>query len=88
MNSKKKVLLIHTPFKSFSFGNQWQRLDSLAPPLGLMYLADPLIKSGWQVEFIDLNIDKFNKTEFIQKIKKYRFIGLSCYSESLKNSGP
>lgn len=82
---KKKILLVHPPFNDLKFGEEWIGLDSLAAPLGLMYIAEPLIEEGYDVRFIDFNVDKINKMDFIEELKKTDFLLLSCYSESLKN---
>lgn len=80
-----KILLIHAPFRDFLLSKNWRKMESLAPPLGLMYLAAPLLKEGYKVELIDFNIDKLSKKKFRQKVLSSDFIGISCYSDSLKN---
>ena len=53
----KKILLINsrTP-DSFKFGNRYL-------PLGLMYLASALIKSGYNVELKDIQNETLNMTD-------------------------
>lgn len=80
-----KILLIHAPFRKFMLGSRWSGTPSLAPPLGLMYLAYPLIKKGYKVDFIDFNVDRLTEQEFKEKILSHSIIGISCYSESLVN---
>jgi anaerobic magnesium-protoporphyrin IX monomethyl ester cyclase len=81
----KNILLIHSPFKKLSFGDHWQGTESLAPPLGLMYLATPLIGKGYAIDFLDMNVDRITKQEFKNIILKNSIIGLTTYSDSLKN---
>lgn len=57
----------------------------MAPPLGLMYLATPLIEAGFDVEFIDLNVERFTMNQFTQKVRNRDFVGLTCYSASLES---
>lgn len=83
MNNASKILLVHAPFRSFGLGDDWQKTDSLAPPLGLMYLAAPLVKSGYTVKFIDFNVDRLTRTQFNSLIKESKYIGISCYTDSL-----
>ncbi len=85
MQEKKRILMIHPPFKELKFGNGWEGIDSLAPPLGLMFLGTPLIKDGYDVKFIDLDVDKITEEYFLLELSNADFILLSCYSESLKN---
>ena len=54
---RKNVLLLHAPFNKYIFNKNWRNLKTLSPPLGLLYLGTPLIKNGYDVSFIDLNVD-------------------------------
>ncbi|MFA5744404.1 MAG: hypothetical protein WC936_06340, partial [Candidatus Nanoarchaeia archaeon] len=65
----KKVLLLHASFIDYSFGNDWKENESLSPPLGLLYLASPLIRENYEVSYVDLNVDKFAKEEFLKLLK-------------------
>lgn len=85
MDNTKKVLLIDPPFRDIAFGSRWQLSPRLAPPLGLMYLATPILKAGFEVDFIDLNIERFSKEQFLIKVIQADFIGFTCYNESLNN---
>ncbi len=88
MNSAKgrNVLLIQPSFNGYAFGDKWKETESLTPPLGLMYLASPLISAGYNVKFIDLNVNKFERKKFIKQIKDNDFILISCYTDSLSNA--
>jgi len=50
-----------------------------------MYLATPLIKAGFDVEFIDLNVERFTVNQFARKVRDRDFVGLTCYSASLES---
>ncbi|MBU1976140.1 MAG: B12-binding domain-containing radical SAM protein [Nanoarchaeota archaeon] len=82
---KQNILLLHPPFKELKFGKAWEGIDSIAPPLGLMYLATPLIKKGHKVNYIDLNVDQLTKKQFESIIKKNDIICISCYTDALDN---
>ena len=88
MNSAKgrNVLLIQPSFSGYAFGDKWKETESLTPPLGLMYLASPLISAGYNVRFIDLNVNKFERKKFIKQIKDNDFILISCYTDSLSSA--
>lgn len=77
--------MIHPSFKGLKFGDEWEGLDSLAAPLGLMYIATPLINSGYDVKFIDFNVDRLTKEKFFNEISEAKYLLLSCYSDSLKS---
>lgn len=81
----KKVLLINAPLENLEFGKTWKPTDVLTPPLGLMYLAHPLISHGFQVTFIDLNVERYEKAQFIKALKTADFILFYCYTFSMKN---
>jgi anaerobic magnesium-protoporphyrin IX monomethyl ester cyclase len=81
----KRVLLIDPTFRELAFGDRWKPSPRLAPPLGLMYLATPLIEAGFDVEFIDLNVERFTVNQFTQKVRNRDFVGLTCYSASLES---
>lgn len=85
MNYNKNVLLINAPLEQLGFGAKWKKTDVLTPPLGLMYLAHPLIKEGYNVSFVDFNIERFEKWEFLNIIKDKNFLLFYCYTFSLKN---
>lgn len=81
-----KVLLLFPPTNKYAFGEEWEETDLILPPLGLLYLASPLIKKGYDVEFIDLNVDRFEKKEFDGIVEEKDFILISCYTSSLNNT--
>lgn len=81
-----KVLLLLPPFKDLRFGAEWCASESLAPPLGLMYLATPLIEQGYQVRFMDLNIERVGEKEFSDILSDLDFLLISVFSHSLENA--
>ena len=54
----RRALLIFPPFSTYAFGRDFQRTESLTPPLGLLHLAAPLVKAGYAVTLLDLCIDQ------------------------------
>jgi radical SAM superfamily enzyme YgiQ (UPF0313 family) len=48
-----------------------------------MYLATPLIEAGFDVTFVDLNVERLTREEFSRIASDRDFIGLTCYSASL-----
>ncbi|MFX1336828.1 MAG: B12-binding domain-containing radical SAM protein [Promethearchaeota archaeon] len=82
---KKNVLLLHAPFNKYTFNENWRNLKTLSPPLGLLYLGTPLIKNGYEVSFIDLNVDKFSRKEFLNRIRKQDFILITCFEGTIRN---
>ncbi len=60
--------------------------QSLSPPLGLLYLATSLIDEGYNINFIDLNVDNFkNKKEFLNIIEENKYVFLSDYTGTINN---
>ncbi|PIU89480.1 hypothetical protein COX58_02735 [archaeon CG_4_10_14_0_2_um_filter_Archaea_38_6] len=81
---RKKVLLLHPNFKEYSLGKEWEENESLSPPLGLLYLAAPLMKD-YNVKFIDLNVENFEKKDFLQLLKEQDFLLISCYTGNMNS---
>ena len=78
--NKLKILLLFPAINKYAFGKDWEETESFLPPLGLLYLATPLIKKGHDVELIDFNIDNISKKEFIDKVKSCDFFLISCFT--------
>ncbi|MFW9993193.1 MAG: B12-binding domain-containing radical SAM protein [Candidatus Odinarchaeota archaeon] len=81
----KKVLLLHAPFNKQAFGKGWVEKKSLAPPLGLLYLGSPLLRKGYNVSFMDLNVDHLTGEEFLAAVEKQDFILITCFDGTVKN---
>ncbi len=79
-NLGKNVLLLHVPFDK-----RREVIKSLLPPLGLLYLASPLQKKGYNVALLDLNVDNVKRKELRQIIQDQNFILITCYSEAINN---
>ncbi|MHA2233282.1 MAG: cobalamin-dependent protein, partial [Candidatus Hodarchaeales archaeon] len=76
----KKVLLLHAPF-----GKKWKKISSISPPLGLLYLASPLQREGYNVSLIDLNVDHLMKKELMKTFKEQDFVLITCYAGTINN---
>lgn len=65
-----RVLLINPPIASY-----YHRLGLKYPPLGVGYIAGSLVKAGYNVKVIDLNVEKID----IKSIPYYDFdiVGIS-----------
>jgi radical SAM superfamily enzyme YgiQ (UPF0313 family) len=81
----KRVLLLFPPFTDYGFGDQWKGTESLTPPLGLLYLAGPLVEAGCRVKLLDLSVERVTRAEFQRVIEAQDFVLLSCYTQTLAN---
>jgi anaerobic magnesium-protoporphyrin IX monomethyl ester cyclase len=81
----RRVLLLFPPFTDYGFGDQWKGTESLTPPLGLLYLAGPLVERGYHVKLLDLSVERATRTEFQRVIAAQDFILISCYTQTLAN---
>lgn len=81
----RKVLLIFPPMQEHLYGPHWRPTESPTAPLGLMSLATPVLKAGYEVEFMDFTVDKLQREGYLEALKKADFILLSCYSQALAN---
>src|SRR3989339_1504264 len=69
MNTKPKVLLVHPASKSRGF----------AFPIGLLYVAQSLIKTDIDVSFVHLGIDSVKNI----KLENYLFVGISMLTSKM-----
>ncbi|MDK2785806.1 MAG: anaerobic magnesium-protoporphyrin monomethyl ester cyclase [Thermotoga sp.] len=65
-----KVLLIN-PYS----GGYYYRLGAVYPPLGLMYICSSLRKKGYSVNFVDMNVERFDWKNF--DFGEYDVVGIS-----------
>ncbi len=82
----KNVLLIFPPWHKHVYGNEWKLSETTTAPLGLLYLATPLAKEGYDMNFIDLTVDKLEKEEYFNFLKNADYILISCYTQNLKST--
>jgi anaerobic magnesium-protoporphyrin IX monomethyl ester cyclase len=82
----KRILLVFPPMREHLYGDQWRPTESPTAPLGLMYLASPLIKAGYSVNFIDFTVDKLTEDMYRQALKNADFVLISCYTQALSSS--
>ncbi|MBN1272330.1 MAG: cobalamin-dependent protein [Candidatus Aminicenantes bacterium] len=80
---KKKVLLVFPPMGEYIPGKTWIPTESPVPPLGILYLAGPLVKAGYDVKFIDLTVDKFEESQYFRLLRDQDFVLISCYTRCL-----
>lgn len=81
----KRVLLLFPPFQHHFYGKKWKKSESVFPPLGLLYIATPLVKAGYNVKIIDLQIDSLSKHQYFEHIKNFDFILISCFTFAIDN---
>ncbi|MBU3171910.1 B12-binding domain-containing radical SAM protein [Clostridium estertheticum] len=76
------VLLMNVPTNR---GYKKELADVISmPPLGVLYLASHIKKSGYKVEIMDMAVDFYKKKEFITilKDKNPKIVGISTFVES------
>lgn len=79
------VLLLFPPLQEHIYGDLWKPTDNTSAPLGLLYLATPLIEAGYNLKFIDFTVDRLERDEYFDSLKNADFILISCYTHTLKN---
>jgi radical SAM superfamily enzyme YgiQ (UPF0313 family) len=72
------------PFREYNHG-KWKSSESPSPPLGLMYLATPLIHEGYNVNFIDLSVEELDKEQYFDILTRSDFILITCFTRALVN---
>jgi len=82
----REVLLLFPPLREHIYGDKWRPSESFTAPLGLMYLATPLIHAGYNVNFIDFTVDKLEKERYYTLVENADFILISCYTQTLMNA--
>ena len=82
---KNNVLLLHAPINKYQFGKKWKESKNISPPLGLLYLGTPLQREGYKVTFVDLNVDFFVLDKFLDFVKKFDFILITCLTATIYN---
>jgi anaerobic magnesium-protoporphyrin IX monomethyl ester cyclase len=81
----REVLLLFPPLQEHIYGDKWKLTESPTAPLGLLYLATPIIKAGYNVHFVDLMVDKLEKEQYFNILRNSDFILITCYTQTLYN---
>ncbi|MBL7075325.1 radical SAM protein [candidate division KSB1 bacterium] len=81
----KEVLLLFPPLREHIYGDKWKLTESTTAPLGLMYLATPLVNAGYKVNFIDFTVDKLEKEQYFNILKNADFILITCLTQTFKS---
>ncbi|MFC1517950.1 B12-binding domain-containing radical SAM protein [Candidatus Margulisiibacteriota bacterium] len=78
-----KVLLVNPSTK-----NIYKKVKAPYPPLGLLYIASCLEKSGYLVDFIDWDHDINKLDDFIRLLKRsdYLFAGLTAVTPTIEHA--
>ena len=81
----REILLLFPPLQECIYGDKWKPTESFTAPLGLMYLATPLIRAGYHLKFIDFTVDLLEKEQYHTLVENADFILISCYTQTLMN---
>jgi anaerobic magnesium-protoporphyrin IX monomethyl ester cyclase len=76
----KRVLMLFPPFHEHFYGEKWKKSESPFAPLGINYLATPLVKAGYKVNIVDLQVDHLNETKYFNNYSNTDFILISCFT--------
>lgn len=85
MKNRGNILLLHASFNDHLFGESWKLWQSVFAPSGLLYIASPLLKVGYKITLIDLNVEKFTESDFYNQIGQYKYILITCYNGTIHN---
>ncbi|MGE5343665.1 MAG: B12-binding domain-containing radical SAM protein [Candidatus Omnitrophota bacterium] len=77
MEPGMKALLMLPSFLGNKFGNEWRKNPTVTPPLGLLYVAGALERSGFEVRVLDLNVEKIEWEAFETLVNNSDVVGLS-----------
>jgi len=77
--------MIFPPFHTHFYGEEWKKSESVFPPLGLLYIATPLVKAGYNVRILDLQVDGLSKHQYFEHIKNSDFVLISCFTFAFEN---
>lgn len=75
-----RVLILFPPFHDYLYGEKWKKSESPFAPLGLNYLATPLVKAGYNVSIIDFQVDHLNKVQYFNSFKNTDYVLISCFT--------
>jgi radical SAM superfamily enzyme YgiQ (UPF0313 family) len=84
-NKGKRVLILFPPFHDNLYGGGWRRSESPFAPLGLNYLATPLVKAGYNVNIIDLQVDHLNEVLYFDSFRNIDYVLISCFTFAFTN---
>ncbi|MBN1981485.1 MAG: radical SAM protein [Chitinivibrionales bacterium] len=81
---KGHILFIYPASKTKTFGsnegNGAHAEKTIAPPLGLLYLATPLLEAGYSVDACDFNAETYSDEKLAQYCANADIIGISLLS--------
>lgn len=83
---KGKIILINPPYLEFSkgiSGSEW-----IAPPLGLGYLASVLLQNGYDVEILDMAVNKLKDEDLKEFItsRNPEIVGITSSTPAIKKA--
>ncbi|MEW6169991.1 MAG: radical SAM protein [Candidatus Omnitrophota bacterium] len=86
MSKRGKIVLINPSYLEFSnaiHGSEW-----VSPPLGLGYIASVLLRSGYEVEIIDMAVQEFEekKLKDFLLFKSPEIVGITSTTPAIKKA--
>ncbi|MBN1758366.1 MAG: radical SAM protein [Chitinispirillaceae bacterium] len=86
----KKVVLLFPPCMVKTFGKNGgdgtSTEKTLAPPLGILYLASELIAAGYDVDTYDFNAEQYSRERLVKCLAGADLAGISVMSFNLKEA--
>jgi len=85
MAHERQVLLLSPSLVDNFYGSDWEPVEVPTPPLGLLYLATPIVKAGYLVTFVDLSVDHLTNEEYFDVLRNSDFILITCLTNAIDN---
>jgi radical SAM superfamily enzyme YgiQ (UPF0313 family) len=85
VETKQRILLLFPTIGKCLYGPGWKLSETPAPPLGPLYLASPLLRAGYPVEFIDLGVDHLGREAYFSLLMKSDILMITCITVALAN---
>ena len=85
----KNVLLVNPPFPmSERYCKSFKSVGTIAPKLGLLYIASALESAGYEVSFLDSVLEEYDIDEALDKVIKISpdIIGISTETPNMRRS--
>lgn len=87
---QKKVVLLFPPCVVKTFGKNGgdgtSTEKTLAPPLGILYLASELIAAGYHVDTCDFNAEQYSRERLVTCLSGADLVGISIMSFNLQEA--
>lgn len=77
-----KVTIIFPSFITDKWGTEWDINPSISAPLGPLYVATAIKHAGYNVKFIDLNVERYTFHDFTRQVVSSAVVGITVYSQN------